>query len=959
MVDSTGTKSVLANVSQVHRNNLKIVHLNAQSLTYDCHVNEFLHLFDGSHLDIIAVSETFYKTDADIVPLSGFNVYCSNRTTHEGGGVAVYIKSCYKCKVLVKSTCPSFRQQRPNFIILEISCDKNKLLFACIYRPPKAGHLSEFEESLLPLCADYENVIVAGDVNAHFGSTLPCDINDSKSLIQLLEMCNLSTIPYDTTYHTATCDSALDMIAINCQDKLVSFSQTPACGLSAHDVLIAVFSFKSSKCDPTSYVRRDFSSFDVIKFRNDVLSAPWDEMLQLLNINEKVEFFNHTLTALYDKHAPLRTYTVKYRKKPWFTSEIDALLKSRDIAYRRFQKDKTEENSTCYKTLRNKAKRTIRDAKLRYAYSIFSHCTRPKDLWQNVRRLNISSQPDQPCSYPPAEALNNHYTNVPISDGDAIQSAIELYQRLTPNVTEKFHFKYVQFEDLLKAASSSRSNAKGVDGITVAMLKHCIVEISPAILHIFNYSLQYGVYPDLWKVASVTPIPKKSGACNVNEFRPISILCTLSKLLEKIVHAQLVDFLMCNNLFDPMQSGFRSGHSTTSALLKVIGDIRESMGSRKLSLLILYDFSNAFPSVHHEILLTKLQTLGLSLSSINWFRSYLDRRQQFVKTGDTLSMPAELTLGVPQGSVLGPLLYVLYVYDICSTFSESKYHLYADDLQNYIEFYPEEWKNAIDTANLEASKLVQYAKSHNLAINSKKTQVIIIGNPKLLKKLPPNLPSVCVDGTPVPFSDTVLNLGVTVDKHLSWEPYAIQICNKSIAALQGIRRHKELLPPSIRKRLVESLVFPIFDYGSIVCDGMSVEYANRIQRLQNACARFVLDLPRDCRITPYYHHLNWLKIKYRREFLAVSLLKSVLFTKAPSYLFCKLAFVDTIHSRNVRNCKLLRVPQHRTDKQRGAFWIFSVILWNSLPERVVNCNSCETFKFYARQHFSSIQCNNS
>jgi hypothetical protein len=958
-MDYTDTKSVLANFSQEHRKNLKIVHLNAQSLTYDCHVNEFLHLFDGSQLDIIAVSETFYKTDADIVPLSDFNVFCSSRTTHDGGGVAVYVKSCYKCKILTKSTCPSFRQQRPNFIILEISCDNKKLLFACIYRPPKAGHLAEFEESLLPLCTEYENVIVAGDVNAHFGSTLPCDMNDSKSLMQLLEMCNLSRIPYNPTYHTATCDSSLDMIATNCLEKLVSFIQTPACGLSAHDILLAVFSFKSPKCAPTSYVRRDFSLFDVNKFRDDVLSAPWDNMLQLSNVNDKVDFFNHTLNALYDKHAPLRTYTVKHRRKPWFTSEIDALFKSRDIAYRRFHKEKSEENWAHYKTLRNKAKRTARDAKLRYAHSLFSHCKRPKDLWQNVKKLNIFSRPAHPCSYPSAEDLNSHYTSVPITDNDAIQRTIELYKGITPKANEKFNFKYVQFEDFLKAVSSLTSNAKGVDSITAAMIKHCIFEISPAVLHIFNYSLQHGVYPDLWKVASVTPIPKKSGACNVNEFRPISILCTLSKVLEKIVHAQLVDFLVYNDLFDPMQSGFRFGHSTNSALLKVIGDIRESMGSRKLSLLILYDFSNAFPSVHHELLLTKLQTLGLSLSSLSWFRSYLDSRQQFVKAGDTVSLPAKLTLGVPQGSVLGPLLYVLYVYDICSVFSESKYHLYADDLQDYIEFYPDEWKPAIDTANREACKLVEYAKCHNLKINSKKTQVIVIGNPKLLKKLPSNLPFVCVDGSPVQFSDTVVDLGVTVDRTLSWEPYAIQICNKSIAALHGIRRHKELLSPSLRKRLVESLIFPIFDYGSVACEGMSVEYVNRIQRLQNACVRFVLDLPRDCHITPYYRQLNWLKIKYRRDFLAVSLLKNVLSLKVPSYLYYKLSFVDTIHNRNIRNCKLLRVPQHRTDKQRGAFWIFAVVLWNNLPDRVIVCNSCKSFKFHARQYLISAQCNNS
>ncbi|KAJ1519796.1 hypothetical protein ONE63_005049 [Megalurothrips usitatus] len=388
---------------------------------------------------------------------------------------------------------------------------------------------------------------------------------------------------------------------------------------------------------------------------------------------------------------------------------------------------------------------------------MFSQSNQPKDLWQKLKKLNVTPEPDRSCSYPPAEELNNHYVSVPITDENAIQDAIESYRDVPPKVNEKFHFKHVLLEDLLKAMSTLKSNAKGTDGITAVMLKHCLIEISPAVLHIFNFSLQYGVYPDLWKIASVTPIPKMAGACDAKNFRPISILCTLSKLLEKIVHAQLVSYLISHNLFDPLQSGFRSGHSTTTALLKVIGDVRESAGRRKLSLLILFDFSNAFPSVHHELLLTKLQNLGLSDSSLAWMHSYLVNRQQFVNTGESISTLAQVLLGVPQGSVLGPLLYVLYVHDISSIFTKSRYHLYADDLQNYLEFYPEQWQEAIATANLEASKLVEYAKRHNLVLNN---------------------------GTPILYSDTVKNLGVIIDKHLSWEPHAVQICKKGTVTFQ-------------------------------------------------------------------------------------------------------------------------------------------------------------------------------
>jgi retron-type reverse transcriptase len=233
-----------------------------------------------------------------------------------------------------------------------------------------------------------------------------------------------------------------------------------------------------------------------------------------------------------------------------------------------------------------------------------------------------------------------------------------------------------------------------------------------AILHIFNYSLQSGRFPDLWKIANVKPLPKKTGACVVKDFRPISLLCTLGKALEKMVHAQAVDFLLRNSLLNPLQSGFRSNHSTSTALLKVIGDIRKNFDNQQLSLLVLYDFSNAFPSVHHDLLLTKLRLYGLSASVISWFQSYLTGRAQRVVNEDDISTLLPLMFGVPQGSVLGPLLYCLYVNDIHKVFSNSSYHLYADDLQNYVSFDAPDSEKAVHIINEEASKLVNYSKGH-------------------------------------------------------------------------------------------------------------------------------------------------------------------------------------------------------------------------------------------------------
>lgn len=952
----TDTKSCLTEFGIANKSHLKVIHVNAQSLTYECHSNEFIHLFDNSMLDIVAVSETFYKNECDIVPLYGFNVFTSNRTSHDGGGVAVYVNSNYKCKILGHSISPNFRIQQPDFLVLEISCHTFKLLFACIYRPPKAGYLDQFEDCFFPLCAEYENVIIAGDVNAHFGSSLPYNISDSKAIMQLLETCNLTRVPYGPTFHSGNCDSALDMICTNSIDKLICFNQLPVSGLSAHDLLAAAFMFCNPKFSPTIVTMRDFSSFDINIFKEDIINSPWDELFKLRNINDKVTYFNATLIALYDKHAPMKSFRAKHRPKPWFSRDLKARIVSRDIAYKRYLRTRSDHDFEIFRSHRNKTKTAIRDAKTTYANDLFSRNGSSKEMWNALRSLNVTSRiASSSCSYPPADDLNKYYTTATFTDAEAIDEAVNYYSSLPTHGGEKFFFDHIYFHDLNKAVSSLKSNAKGVDGISTSMFKNCLVELSPALLHIFNYSLQYGVFPDLWKIASVKPLPKKPNADDVKSFRPISILCVLSKLLEKIVHSQLVKFLNDRNLFHPMQSGFRFGHSTTSALLKVTGDIREAVGNRKLCLLVLYDFSNAFPSVHHELLLSKLKNLGLSLSALTWFKSYLLDRKQFVNTGTCTSSHENILLGVPQGSVLGPLLYSLYVNDISNVFKNSSFHLFADDLQNYVEFYPNEYLDAVDIINNEASRLVDYANCHNLAINSKKTQVIVIGNSKLLSKLPKDLPPIIVNGSSIPYSETVINLGVIVDKHLCWKPYTLTICNKVIGTLQQLRRHKHLLPRSVRKRLVECLIFPIIDYGSVACEGMLVEDVNRLQRLQNACVRYVLDIPRDAHISRFYPTLNWLKITTRRNYYAVCLLKKVLNYHIPPYLSEKLLFVSTIHNRTIRDCKKLRVPQHRTDKHRGAFWIYSIVLWNNLPSSVTSCASVDSFKHHARTHFMSIQ----
>jgi len=955
-------KGVLNDVAENYKNKLKVIHINAESLLVNAHSSEFVHIFDNSKLDIIAVSETWYNDSDDFIPLNGYNLFAANRTSHQGGGVAVYVRECYSTRVLFHSTSPAVRSNRPDYIILEIATDSYKMLFACIYRPPKAGHLEDFENDLSNSILDYNYTIVAGDVNAHFRSPKYFDVTDRKPIANMLDLCSLSLVEYGSTFHLRNCDSWLDMIATNFNDKLVHFDKFPN-GLSYHDLLLAVFSFNTPKYQPRTWTFRDLKNCNIDELREDAQNANWEDLLALPCIDDKVKRFNEIVLALYDKHAPYKTRTACTRPKPWMTKEILKLINLRDEAYLLYSKNKCKRLHDVFKSCRNDAKQAMRNAKIRYAHKLFSESKSSRDMWSNLKKLKVV-KPAQPVNNGPSpDTLNRHFVNVVTTDLGLVEENIRHFNNLEHSARDKFHFEYVTPETVMKTVLSIGSNAKGIDDIPVSFFKLCLFEFTPAMMHICNFSLQHGCFPDMWKCALVKPLAKVPVPRTAKDLRPISLLCVGSKILEKIVYEQITKYLELHGILNPLQSGFKKGHSTSTALLKVSHDIRKAMDSKKLSLLILYDFSNAFPSVHHELLLAKLSNMGFSKSAVQWLRSYLQGRSQVVSLNGVLSEILALSYGVPQGSILGPLLYSLYVNDIGDIFLGSKFHLYADDLQLLVSCSPENMHDTIRLINDEATALCLYSERHNLRINPVKTQAIIIGNPKLIKKLVVPLPAVTVNNVEIPLSMEVKNLGVIFDGSLNWEAQIIAMCKKCMGSLYRLRRQKDMLPTVIRTKLVISLVFPTLDYACTVFNDMSAQSKLRVQRVQNACIRFIYDLKKYCtitkkycRITPYLIQTNWLNLENRRIFSVLVLLFKIIVSRSPPYLWELLVFTENVQSRLNRHSRLtLRVPQHRTNKMKGAFSVLAPTLWNAVPLNIRSSTSVPIFKAKLLKHLLEKQ----
>ena len=449
-------------------------------------------------------------------------------------------------------------------------------------------------------------------------------------------------------------------------------------------------------------------------------------------------------------------------------------------------------------------------------------------------------------------------------------------------------------------------------------------------------------FPAIWKQAFVRPLPKNNSPSNPNEFRPISILPTLSKALERIVHKQLTNYLNQHSLLDDYQSGFRTGHNTTTALIKINEDIREASDQRKLTILTLLDFSKAFDTLNIDLLICKMKTLNFSQNVLAWFNSYLHERQQCVLIGSRSSSWREVKAGVPQGSILGPLLFILYIDDIMKTIKHCRYHMYADDLQLYIHSPTDSINEAVTKINEDLALIYNWTEKFGLRLKTAKSQSMVIGHQRLLSTIDVNsIRPILINSNPIEYSDTVKNLGVYMDKHLNWNTQVTQICKKVFSLLHSLKHMRNSLPLSLKKTLIHTLVMPHFDYCDELLTNMTFHQTERLQRVHNECIRFVCNIRRFDHVTPSFEYLNWTRLEERRNMHSLIFLFKVIFTPSPAYLSSQFHFIS---SPRAQNNSILLIPQHSTSFYSSSFSVSVSRLWNSLPENVRGCRTLSKFK---------------
>ena len=524
---------------------------------------------------------------------------------------------------------------------------------------------------------------------------------------------------------------------------------------------------------------------------------------------------------------------------------------------------------------------------------------------------------------------------------------------LPPSKTVLECFEPASEDEVLKVIKSLSKASCSLDPLPTRLLtEHFLPELLPVITDIVNMSLENGIFPESLKTALVRPLLKKiSLNRNVHKnYRPVSNIPFLSKIIEKIVAKRLFKHMSDNNLHDPRQSAYKPNHSTETALLRVQNDILSALDKKSGVLLALIDLSAAFDTVDHSILLNFLQnTIGIHGNAWNWFSTYLIGRTQQIVIDDVKSDPTQLLYGVPQGSVMGPIKYCVYTLPIGAIIRSHglDYSVYADDTQVYLSVNvndPVASKAALDKLNRCLSDIRSWMLQNKLKINDEKTEFLLITSSHSKSQIDDDF-KLQVGDFLVPASDTARNLGVSFDKHMSMDHHITNVCKSSNFHLRNIRSIREELTDSTAAKLVHALITSRLDYCNSLLAGLPDNKINRLQRMQNNAARLVSKVKKFDSITPTLKKLHWLPVRERILFKTLLITFKALNGQAPHYLKELLSpYIPTRNLRSSNKC-LLDTPKYRT-KTIGSriFSVFAPKEWNVIPQDIRMSETTDSFK---------------
>ena len=915
---------------------------SASSITLDINkpalIQDFLLTNDT---DLLALTETWLspltpQTVLNSLTPSNYSMIHVPRPSGTGGGLAVIFKTCLRISQIPVPTFHSFES-----LCVRLSLPSTSITILCVYRPPsspKSNFFSEFATLLESLSSSPSELLLAGDFNFHLDHPIPTSDAPFVDLLDTFSLSQHVDFPTHISSHT------LDLLITRSSSSLITSTSSTDFGISDHVAICSTLSIPI-QTRPTRITKtvRCYRSIDHASFSNDIRNSSLFHS-PASTLTTYLDQFNSTLTSILDKHAPLKTITCNQKThKPFITEEIRLQKAKRSKLETIFRRTRQPADLLNLKTQSKHLAKLITSARRSHFKTLISDfADQPKKLWSCLNSLLSRHAPttlpstDSTKPSTLASSFLDHFRDkiTKLSASFPPMPTFMPDPLPTPFPPVLSHFAPATTAEVQAAINKSSNSSCTLDVIPTFLLKACLDSLLVPITSIVNLSLSESTFPSPYKHAIVRPLLKKPSLPrdDLSSYRPISNLNFISKIVERIVANRLNLHLQSFPSISPNQSAYRKFHSTETALLRISNDILLASNDQKVTALILLDLSAAFDTIDYPTLLSRLSTtFGITGNALEFISSY---RTQSVVIGPNLdcSSSSPLLTGVPQGSVLGPLLFSLYTTPLAATLSNFHVtpHFYADDTQLYISFSSNDFETSLRALTSALDRTYTWLTSNRLSVNPTKTEYLLIGTPQQRSK---------VLSTSIMFQDAELkptsearNLGIIFDSNLAFTKQISTVCHSSFYHIRQLRQIRSSLDTNSAIILANALVTSKLDYCNSLYYNLPKFTIHRLQRVQNSLARAVVPSVRYTdHITPTLQKLHWLPIEQRITFKIAALTYRTLHYKQPTYLLELLHPTAIPRTLRSSNQNLLDIPFTKSKTGRRAFSFAAPTIWKSLP----------------------------
>ena len=945
--------------SNVSPNNLSLIHANIRSVQKNfVSFESYLKSLQTS-FDIIGLSETWLnKETLNDFHAVGYTSQSLCRDCKSGGGVSILVRNSLNFRLrtdlsLINPNTEALFVEVPK---LEADRTPSNVIIGVVYRPPNSSMPNfsvDISNILSKVKRDKAICYIMGDVNINLlNSDTHLQTAEFLETLYSFSFSPLITKPTRITDNTAT---LIDNIFTN-----FSPNKKGVAGILCTDITdhLPIFYIDqgvkvTERFEKVPLLQRQYSTKNKIRFHEELGNVNWTEVFESNDAQlSYTKFFNSFKTS-YDSCFPLKPKKSTYKERcPWLTQGLRSSIKIKNKLYLKSIKYPTDTNKTAYKQYKIRLRTLLRQCERNYYDSCFkANKNNMRKTWKLIKdALNKTKRQ--------SNAQNFNINNRTVDDKQLIANTFNnFFLNIGPNIAKNIPHSDLDFNHFLKERNLQtifirntneqemtniinglKNTSAGWDEINISIIKSVSHLIIRPLVHCFNLSLETGVVPKELKIARVTPLFKGGESGEVGNYRPISVLPCFSKIIERIMHVRLSEFLQKHDILFRCQFGYRENYGTNLALTYITDKITTAFDDKKIALGTFIDLSKAFDTLNHNILLSKLSHYGIRGKANAWIRSYLYNRSQYVTYNGIDSYYGNVACGVPQGSILGPLLFLIYINDIVHVFDIVQPILYADDTNLFLT--GTDINSMIECMNLELSKLSEWLNVNNLSLNVSKTHYVIF-TPGRRKVIPGN--DLYWKGHKLNREFCTTFLGVRMDEKLCWKNH-IQYIKSKISKNIGIMwKARYIFNTSTLITLYYSFIYPYISYCIEVWGTAAKLYTDSILKLQKSCCRLITGSSKRASSAPLFKLLNiypLLDVYNYNVMLLMFKFKKGLLPDIFNDLFTNCSESNII----TRQHESFRMPLCKTQAAYNSIRMQGVKLWNMYKNKISLDSSYHCFK---------------